>query len=191
MKCSSRRNCNIRTMSYARSIRCLNEVQFPKELQLMKPFLTIRFLWTGLNEVQFPKELQPVRSSVLGCVGVASMKCSSRRNCNFVFPRLLPRRISLNEVQFPKELQRAPPYVAPYLARASMKCSSRRNCNRATPCRHACCRSSLNEVQFPKELQLVEGDGAFLHRGASMKCSSRRNCNPRSTRLRPVRQSPQ
>ena len=105
-------------------------MQFPKELQLMKPFLTIRFLWTGLNEVQFPKELQRGRRGIGGDPRRrASMKCSSRRNCNITRAISLNRGPGLNEVQFPKELQQVYPiYVKPD-ATASMKCSSRRNCN--------------------------------------------------------------
>ena len=39
------------------SSSCLNEVQFPKELQRFAP-RSVMGAWTGLNEVQFPKELQ-------------------------------------------------------------------------------------------------------------------------------------
>ena len=38
--------------------------------------------WQGLNEVQFPKELQQVGLLGSDGGGDASMKCSSRRNCN-------------------------------------------------------------------------------------------------------------
>ena len=60
----------------------------------------------SLNEVQLPKELQldvDVRDQRLR---PASMKCSSRRNCNTspAAGRCLWR--CLNEVQLPKELQR-------------------------------------------------------------------------------------
>ena len=42
----------------SRAVPCLNEVQFPKELQPSSAGdnVTIQF---RLNEVQFPKELQP------------------------------------------------------------------------------------------------------------------------------------
>ena len=40
----------------------------------------------GLNEVQFPKELQAVRCPVLRHGNDASMKCSSRRNCDAAKP---------------------------------------------------------------------------------------------------------
>ena len=59
----------------------------------------------------------------------ASMKCSSRRNCNNRAPESGDVSTSLNEVQFPKELQ-------PLRTRFTV--SPRRR---------------LNEVQFPKELQ--------------------------------------
>ena len=41
-------------------------------------------LWSlcCLNEVQFPKELQLALSHPAVGAGLASMKCSSRRNCN-------------------------------------------------------------------------------------------------------------
>ena len=83
MKCSSRRNCN-RRPGTPRSPACpgLNEVQLPKELQPAGP-------GRGpagpprLNEVQFPKELQPLQVAGGGYRRRrASMKCSSRRNCN-------------------------------------------------------------------------------------------------------------
>ena len=64
----------------------LNEVQFQKELR--RGVITSRVRrWTGLNEVQFPKEL---RREVAGMTAVgwlgASMKCSSRRNCDIALP---------------------------------------------------------------------------------------------------------
>ena len=81
--------------------------------------------------MQFPKELQPQDEGDGYGDEHASMKCSSRRNCNTTVPEgggVLP--CCLNEVQFPKELQR--PHLA--LADSAARC--------------------LNEVQFPKELQL-------------------------------------
>ena len=83
--------------------RSLNEVQFPKELRLVGRERSC----TGgsLNEVQFPKELRPRRYSFMRVSGLASMKCSSRRNCDQSSHRTRPRD------------------------RASMKCSSRRNCD--------------------------------------------------------------
>ena len=57
MKCSSRRNCNTSSSSTLRRAACLNEVQFPKELQ-----------HCGADGRRL--------------VYHASMKCSSRRNCN-------------------------------------------------------------------------------------------------------------
>ena len=150
--------------------------------------------------MQLPKELQlePVIAQVDKVL--ASMKCSSRRNCNSSSSPSKTRPTGLNEVQFPKELRRRP-LVRPSMRcglnevqfpkklqgqdlsdlhgrePTSMKCSSRRNCDpSALPCGGR--YRSLNEVQFPKELRL---DGAALGTvdggGASMKCSSRRNCD--------------
>ena len=59
----------------------LNEVQFPKELQLRREYQASHPN-RGLNEVQFPKELQPLACLLVVSAGRASMKCSSRRNCN-------------------------------------------------------------------------------------------------------------
>ena len=58
MKCSSRKNCNATSHAYPSSLPGLNEVQFPKELRL--------------------------HGAALGTMdgGGASMKCSSRRNCD-------------------------------------------------------------------------------------------------------------
>ena len=62
---------------------------------------------TSLNEVQFPKELRPAgRGVVAGLLG-ASMKCSSRRNCDRRPASSARRSRSLNEVQFPKELRQS------------------------------------------------------------------------------------
>ena len=103
-------------------------MQFPKELQPPRR-------WgrsprpSRLNEVQFPKELQPEpRIKLLLCV-LASMKCSSRRNCNRVPGWVTGHDPRLNEVQFPKELQHGVERRQWVLHLASMKCSSRRNCN--------------------------------------------------------------
>ena len=58
MKCSSRRNCNNASlMTLLTVLACLNEVQFPKELQPGATLTRERFSGR-LNEVQFPKELQ-------------------------------------------------------------------------------------------------------------------------------------
>ena len=108
MKCSSRRNCNeLEANGDPASPRCLNEVQFPKELQpghRLPPHAELTRLnevqfpkelqleeksrysdniFLRLNEVQFPKELQPGQRSSPATGRPASMKCSSRRNCNF------------------------------------------------------------------------------------------------------------
>ena len=65
---------------------------------------------TGLNEVQLPKELQHAQACPDFVIHViASMKCSSRRNCNPEVVRTLVVDDSLNEVQLPKELQRGGP----------------------------------------------------------------------------------
>ena len=56
-------------------------MQFPEELQLC--FVFRELLVRSLNEVQFPEELQRgSRGNVTGDAFPASMKCSSRRNCN-------------------------------------------------------------------------------------------------------------
>ena len=60
---------------------CLNEVQFPKELQHLGEEPVIVYTHC-LNEVQFPKELQQRRADVDSVILLASMKCSSQRNCN-------------------------------------------------------------------------------------------------------------
>ena len=64
--------------------RSLNEVQFPKELQRSHITTRVRRL-IGLNEVQFPKELQRRVLRTRWINILASMKCSSRRNCNSRF----------------------------------------------------------------------------------------------------------
>ena len=107
MKCSSRRNCSPRGAP--------TRASYPH----------------CLNEVQFPEELQPADTDEVGAAGHrASMKCSSRRNCSPGRRTPPPRRWSLNEVQFPEELQLLD--LLPHrveLRVASMKCSSRRNCS--------------------------------------------------------------
>ncbi len=62
-----------------------------------------------LNEAQFPKELQLGIPNDKEILVRASMKRSSRRNCNTrVVIHMVPA-MRLNEAQFPKELQ--PPVV--------------------------------------------------------------------------------
>ena len=106
MKCSSRRNCNwqrpgCRYWSCSR----LNEVQLPKELQ--PGSRSANLTPTCLNEVQLPKELQRGEKFADIVRAVASMKCSSRRNCNTQTEMGKQAwASSLNEVQLPKELQR-------------------------------------------------------------------------------------
>ena len=88
MKCSSRRNCNdSRRPAAPHAEWRLNEVQLPKELQ---PGRRVRLspTWARLNEVQLPKELQLPLIEGRGLAVLASMKCSSRRNCNWLWPRL-------------------------------------------------------------------------------------------------------
>ena len=81
MKCSSRRNCNSDPTASRSLMRCLNEVQLPKELQRGdQPVGCGRV--ASLNEVQLPKELQRAGSPPPSRLPPASMKCSSRRNCN-------------------------------------------------------------------------------------------------------------
>ena len=62
-------------------VTSLNEVQLPKELRQVK-IAKMFGVSNGRNEVQFPKELRRERHVVHELVGPASMKCSSRRNCN-------------------------------------------------------------------------------------------------------------
>ena len=68
---------------------------------------SIRTTCTGrcLNEVQFPEELQRVPVDGPGEDGQASMKCSSRRNCSPAARSPHAIQWCLNEVQFPEELQ--------------------------------------------------------------------------------------
>ena len=103
--------------------------------------------------MQLPKKLQRALAAVLGVTQVASMKCSSRRNCNPSRCRG-PRGVGgLKEVQRPEELQHlGARYGLPVL-------------------------TGLNEVQLPKELQRCSLTRTSWLREASMKCSSRRNCN--------------
>ena len=106
-------------------------MQFPKELQPGGCGRAPRRL-TGLNEVQFPKELQPDRPGGGVRDRKASMKCSSRRNCNATDAARWRPTLGLNEVQFPKELQ----------LRLEID---------------DILTGGLNEVQFPKELQPQTG----------------------------------
>ena len=55
--------------------------------------------------MQFPKKLrhQPIHGQ--DAPGAASMKCSSRRNCDAQAGRVLSLCGCLNEVQLPKELR--------------------------------------------------------------------------------------
>ena len=59
----------------------LNEVQFPKELRPVRRMRTSKAP-ASLNEVQFPKELRDEDAGGGEARVVASMKCSSRRNCD-------------------------------------------------------------------------------------------------------------
>ena len=80
--------------------------------------------------MQLPKELQHAITRSGKTLLIASMKCSSRRNCNRGgTPPVVPVGGGLNEVQLPKELQ---------LAGLVWIVGD---------------RVSLNEVQLPKELQ--------------------------------------
>ena len=83
----------------------------------------------SLNEVQFPKELRKLIPERRAPLLLASMKCSSRRNCDLVVRQRSRRRASLNEVQFPKKLRPEEPVARLQGRHASMKCSSRRNCD--------------------------------------------------------------
>ena len=109
----------------------LNEVQLPKELQ-RGPRGHRACSRSSLNEVQLPKELQHRPAPQQALLLKASMKCSSRRNCNGSGgPRYPWSARCLNEVQLPKELQRGVVGCDGGVGGASMKCSSRRNCNKA------------------------------------------------------------
>ena len=82
----------------------LNEVQPRRNCDL--EICSQKSLFDGLNEVQFPKELrQPGHAQ--GLAGTeASMKCSSRKNCNMQYgARSAGSSPRLNEVQLPKELR--------------------------------------------------------------------------------------
>ncbi len=62
----------------------------------------------GLNEVQLSKELQLTAVDAVTRLASASMKCSSRKNCNQWSGRRGWRPTTrLNEVQLSKELQQA------------------------------------------------------------------------------------
>ena len=112
------------------------------------------WLTTGLNEVQFPKKLRPRTAGGHLHQDHASMKCSSRRNCDPPdHPHAVRCRSRLNEVQFPKELRRQRRTLLQHVRLASMKCSSRRNCD------------------------VAPRDAVGVMQPASMKCSSRRNCD--------------
>ena len=178
MKCSSRRNCNTRPSQGSRDSRRLNEVQFPKELQHLARNHR-RLTWRCLNEVQFPKELQHgVYLRHQRQARPASMKCSSRRNCNLCRIRHLQqvcRRASM-KCSSRRNCNDGGEDPGDEHVAASMKCSSRRNCNTPAPSRPTT-GSSLNEVQFPKELQRGTRLALCHLPDASMKCSSRRNCN--------------
>ena len=84
-----------------------------------------------LNEVQFPKELQLGNGLYCSHHSITSMKCSSRRNCNVALVDPEVHLMDLNEVQFPKELQPEGGRAVDEDVGTSMKCSSRRNCNYA------------------------------------------------------------
>ena len=183
------------------SPRCLNEVQFPEELQRghdlwdaltitasMKcssrrncspiPFCLCSFDDSSLNEVQFPEELQHRPHERTVVLVVASMKCSSRRNCSLAGVGAGGQGEASMKCSSRRNCSAGGQGRVGRAADASMKCSSRRNCSpRGAPTR-ASYPHCLNEVQFPEELQPADTDevGAAGHR-ASMKCSSRRNCS--------------
>ena len=83
----------------------LNEVQFPKELRLVVNFKP-EGRGTSLTEVQLPMVLRPPVGDVRDGRVTASMKCSSRRNCDGRVAAETPGQGGLNEVQFPKKLRR-------------------------------------------------------------------------------------
>ena len=59
----------------------LNEVQFPKKLR-PRSGTQVALTTASLNEVQFPKEMRPEEPVARLQGWHASMKCSSRRNCD-------------------------------------------------------------------------------------------------------------
>ena len=80
MKCRSRKNCDRSTCRTSAARWCLNEVQPRRNCDL--EICSQKSLFDGLNEVQFPKELRPGVRSRPPSARRASMKCSSRRNCD-------------------------------------------------------------------------------------------------------------
>ena len=79
--------------------------------------------------MQFPKELRHEVLVPLAAHAGASMKYSSRRNCDQAACHTATCSSRLNEVQFPKELRLGSDVGAELVEVASMKCSSRRNCD--------------------------------------------------------------
>ena len=65
-------------------------MQFPKELRPWRSWWQCRKP-SCLNEVQFPKELRLQVNDACLQLGVASMKCSSRRNCDTLMLSHSPR----------------------------------------------------------------------------------------------------
>ena len=83
----------------------------------------------------------------------ASMKCSSRRNCN---PSTTARRSSprrLNEVQLPKELQRLNGQSARLVSAGLNEVQLPKELQRLGQMTKPEISDRLNEVQLPKELQ--------------------------------------
>ena len=129
--------------------------------------------------MQFPKELRQRTRLRVGRRQSASMKCSSRRNCDPHRRRHAPRCPGASmKCSSRRNCDRDHRLRRGQRPQASMKCSSRRNCDR---CPSRVLRrpgTRLNEVQFPKELRHVERCLELIGLLASMKCSSRRNCDP-------------
>ena len=86
MKCSPQRNCNICTSHNAEYLVPASMKCSPQRILLPLGRTTKVSTWAHFNEVQFPKELQPVRQREAVQHVQASMKCSSRRNCNSDWP---------------------------------------------------------------------------------------------------------
>ena len=167
MKCSSRRNCDRGRHRVGATRARLNEVQFLKELRPWDSSLDCPRFFGSLNEVQFLKELRLGPGARARYRHLASMKCSSRKNCDASQATFLVSASSFNEVQFPKELRLVSTPRQQRDGTASMKCSSRRNCDPERRRRRKC-------------------------RDASMKCSSRRNCNTEATHaISPTTSMPQ
>ena len=123
----------------------LNEVQLPKDLQ-RGTMWSASGLLGSLNEVQLPKELQLSHSNGGRLVPDASMKCSSRRNCNQLRGDLQGHGVDASmKCSSRRNCNAAGPLHLGGVDAASMKCSSRRNCN--SPLSIACHQAHLRPLR--------------------------------------------